>query len=96
VEPWREVQLQSEPSAAQTRSMEDVDDIKCSVNLAELTDEGSVVAVTADEDIHYNYCLLKVISNGVVTLDSDFKDDLGSVFSCGQRVLLGHFFHKKT
>lgn len=54
VEPWREVQLQREPSAAQTRSTKDAGDIEHSVHLAELTGEGSVVAVAADDDIHYD------------------------------------------
>ena len=96
VEQWREVQLQREPSAAQTRSTEDAGDIEHSINLAELAGEGSVVAVAADEDMDYEYYLLKVISNGVVTLESEHEDDYGSIFSCGQSVLIGHFFLREN
>ena len=44
----------------------------------------------------YEYYLLKVISNGVVTLESEHEDDYGSIFSCGQSVLIGHFFLREN
>ncbi|XP_068689864.1 uncharacterized protein [Montipora foliosa] len=96
VEPWREIHLQREPSAAQTRSVDDAGDIEHSVQLAELAVNGSVVAIAADEDLQYDYYLLKVVSDGVVRLESDFEDDYGSIFSCGQSVLLGHFFLREN
>lgn len=96
VEQWKETQIEREGSAALTRSTEDAGDIEHSVNLAELAGKGSVVAIAADDDRHYDYYLLKVISDGVVTLECGYEDDYGSVFSCGQSVILGHFFLREN
>ena len=96
VDQWRELQVQREPSAALTRSREDAGDIEHSVQLADLADKGTIVAVAADDDRHYDYYLLKVVSDGGVTLESNYEDEYGSVFSRGQRVLLGHFFLREN
>ena len=45
---------------------------ECSVDLAELTDDESVVPVAAYKDIHYDYNVINVVSNGAVTLGNDF------------------------
>lgn len=68
--------------------------LECSVDLAELTDDGSVVPVAADEDIHYDYNLIKAMVWSHLAVI--FEDNFSSVFSCGQRVLPRHFFLRKN
>lgn len=67
VKQWKETQIEREGSAALTRSTEDAGDIEHSVHLAELAGKGSVVTIAADDDRHYDYYLLKVVSDDVVT-----------------------------
>ena len=53
VDPWKEIQIEREPSGALTRSTADAGDVEHSINLSELADKRGVVAV-ATEDIEYN------------------------------------------
>lgn len=96
MEQWKETQIEREGSAALTRSTEDAGGIEHSVHLAELAGKGSVVAIAADDDRHYDYYLLKVVSDGVVILECGFEDDYGSVSSCGRSLLLRHFFLREN
>ena len=88
----RKTQIEREGSVALTRSTDDTGDIEHYVHLAELPGKGSVVAIAADDDSHYDYYLLKIISDGVVTLECGSEDQ----FSCEKGVLLGHFFQREN
>ena len=78
-------------STAITRNVEDNAEVTTDtgVKIADLAGEGSVVAVAADADSSYDYCLLKVISDTVVELSEDITDDYGSVYTTEQEVLNG-------
>ena len=53
------------------------------------------MAVTAVDDSHYDYYLLKVTSSGVISLQENFEGPhSGSIYSNGQAVLLGNFLRK--
>lgn len=49
-----------EPSGSTTRATEDVTTTEQSVQLADLATKDGVVAVGAEDDSHYDYCLLKI------------------------------------
>mgnify|MGYP001798294183 CR=1 FL=1 len=91
----KEVQLSREPSGTTTRGSEEINTHGGSVQLAEVVSQDSIVAVAAEDDSLYDYYLLKVTSNGVISLTEDLTDAYGSSYSKGQSVLLGVFFFLK-
>ena len=95
VEDWMEVSLQREASLPQTRSDEGGASAENSLLVADLATKDSVVVVAAD-DPQYDYYLLKVISNGIETLEHDTVDDYGSSFVEGQNIVRGHFFLREN
>ena len=94
VDDWKELNIERERSSAITRNAEENAQVTTdtAVKIADLSEEGSVVAVAADADSSYDYYLLKVTSDGVVELLEDVTDDYGSVYTTGQEVLKGNFF----
>ena len=62
------------------------------MRIADLATKGSVVAIAAADDPHYDYYLLKVTSDGVTELESAVTDDYGCSFERGSSVLKGNFF----
>ena len=76
---WKEVKLAREPSGSTTRAAEDVTTAEKWVQLADLATKDSIVAVTAEDDSHYDYYLLKITSDGVTKLKFDFKDQYGNI-----------------
>ena len=53
--------------------------------------------MTAEDDSHYDYYLLKVTSSGVISLQENFEDPYsGSIYSKGQAVLLENFFLREN
>ena len=93
---WNEMMLSREPSGAITRATEDASTMEQAVQLADLVTKDSVVAVAAEDDSHYDYYLLKITSNGVVSLEENFEDPYGNIYSKGQAVLLGNFFLREN
>ena len=93
---WNEMMLSREPSGAITRATEDASTMEQAVQLADLVTKDSVVAVAAEDDSHYDYYLLKITSNGVVSLEENFEDPYGNIYSRGQAVLLGNFFLREN
>ena len=93
---WKEVMLTREPSGAMTRTTEDASTIEHSVQVADLATKDSVVAVAAEDDSHYDYYLLKVTSEGLISLKENFEDAYGGSYSKGQTVLLGKFFLREN
>ena len=77
-------------STAITRNVEENAEVTTdiAVKIADLAGEGSVVAVAADADSSYHYCLLKVISDTVVELSEDITDDYGSVYTQSRKCLM--------
>ena len=74
-----------------TRTTEDASTIEQSLQVNDLVTKDSIVAVVAEDDGHYDYYLLKVISSGVIFLQENFEDPFsGSMYSKGQAVLLGN------
>lgn len=49
-------------------------------------------AIAAQDDDSYDYYLMKVTSNGLVTLRAEETDDYGCQFQAGNIVLKGQFF----
>ena len=93
---WKEIKLSREPSGTSTRGTEEVATHEESVQLADLATKDSIVAVAAEDDAHYDYYLLKVTSNGVISLTENFTDAYGSNYFEGQNVLLGNFFLREN
>ncbi|PFX26968.1 PiggyBac transposable element-derived protein 5 [Stylophora pistillata] len=94
---WKEIVLSREPSGVMTRTTEDASTIEHSVQVADLATKESTVAVAAEDDSHYDYYLLKVTSNGVISLQENFEDPYsGSIYSKGEAVLLGNFFLREN
>ena len=60
--------------------------------VTDLIEDNSIVEIAAEEDNHFDYYLLKVISSGAVVLESDESDDYGIAYPMGSYVLKGHFF----
>ena len=88
---WKEIVLSREPSGVMTRTTEDASTIEQSLQVNDLVTKDSIVAVVAEDDGHYDYYLLKVISSGVIFLQENFEDPFsGSMYSKGQAVLLGN------
>lgn len=54
--------------------------------------KGSTVAIAADDDPMYDFFLLKVTSEGVKELDSDYTDDYNFTALKGRQVLKGNFY----
>lgn len=48
-------------------------------------------AIVAQDDDSYDYYLMKVTSNGLVTLRAEETDDYGCQFQAGNIVLKGQF-----
>lgn len=95
---WKEVILERESSVATTRQA--VQDTEATlgdtaVRIADLTAEGSVVAIAAADDPDFEYYLLKVTSNGLVELEEAVTDDYGCTFPRGSVGLRGNFFYQR-
>lgn len=69
VDGWQEVRLTRDGEVSTRPHSEAAGD---HVNaLTDLTEGNSIVAITAEEDNHFDYYLLKLISSGAVVLESD-------------------------
>ena len=94
---WKETVLSRVPSGVMTRTTKDASTIEHSVQVADLATKDSIVAVAAEDDSHYDYCLLKVTSSGVISLQENFEDPYsGRIYSKGQAVLLVNFFSREN
>ena len=60
--------------------------------MADLAVKGSTVAIAADDDPMYDFYLLKVTSEGVEELESDYTDDHQCTAFRGEKVLKGNFY----
>ena len=92
---WKEMKLSRESSGASTRGTEEVATHEESVQLADLATKDSIVAVAAEDDVHYDY-LMQVTSGGVISLTENIKDADGSNYFKGENVLLGNFLLREN
>ncbi|KAK3753750.1 hypothetical protein QZH41_005245 [Actinostola sp. cb2023] len=92
VDNWVDVELTRAGAVAVTRQHKDCD-VNERVNaLTDLVEVNSIVAIAAADDSHYDYYLMKVVSNGATVLESDTIDDYGVGYQKGAFVLIGNFF----
>jgi len=91
---WKEVDISRDGSVATTRQATEapIVDHDTASHIADLVEKGSTVAIAADEDPMYDFYLLKVTSDGVEELESDFTDDYDNSALRGERVLKGNFY----
>lgn len=91
---WKEVSICRDGSVAATRQATETSilDHDTAGHIADLAVKGSTVAIAADDDPMYDFFLLKVTSEGVKELDSDYTDDYNFTALKGQQVLKGNFY----
>ena len=92
VDGWQEVRLTRDGEVTTTRQRSETAGGDRVNALTDLIEDNSIVAIAAEEDNHFDYYLLKVISSGAVVLESDESDDYGIAYPMGSYVLKGHFF----
>lgn len=91
---WKEVNIARDGSVATTRQAreENILDYDTASHIADLATNGSTVAIAADDDPMYDFYLLKVTSEGVEELESNFTDDYQVTALRGEQVLKGNFY----
>lgn len=91
---WKEVSICRDGSVAATRQATETSilDHDTAGHIADLAVKGSTVAIAAADDSMYDFFLLKVTSEGVKELDSDYTDDYNFTALKGQQVLKGNFY----
>lgn len=60
--------------------------------MADLAVKSSTVAIAAQDDVMYEFYLLKVSLDGIVELKEDFTDDYGSSYRAGHKILKERFY----
>lgn len=95
---WKEVVICRDGAVATTRQATEAPilDHDTASHIADLAEKGSTVAIAADDDPMYDFYLLKVTSDGVEELDSDFTDDYDNVALRGEQVLKGNFYLREN
>ena len=91
---WKEVIICRDGSVATTRQAaeEPILDHDTASHIADLAAKGSTVAIAADDDPMYDFYLLKVTSQGVEELESDYIDDYQCTALKGEEVIKGNFY----
>lgn len=94
VDDFENINLEREAYPAVTRSQDDQAPPTQPLHLhvADLVNKGSIIAIAAQDDDSYDYYLMRVISDSLVTLSTEETDDYGCQFQAGNTVLKGHFF----
>ena len=68
---WEEINLEREADPSRTRSTDDAGTILLSEGVADLATKDSIVAIAAVGDSQYDFYLLKILSEGTVTVLED-------------------------
>lgn len=89
---WKEEVITRDGQVAVTRQNQDSADAERVNGITDLVQVGSIVAIAAADDACYDYYLLKVSSQGAITLPCDTIDDYGAAYQEGAFVLEGNFF----
>lgn len=94
VDDFENIKLEREAYPAVTRSQDDQPPPTKPLHLhvVDLVNKCSIIAIAAQDDDSYDYYLMRVISDGLVTLSTEETDDYGCQFQAGNTVLKGHFF----
>jgi len=91
---WEEVEICRDGSVATTRQAaeEPILDHDTASHIADLAVKGSNVATAADDEPMYDFYLVKVTSEGVEELASNFTDDYHCTALRGEQVIKGNFY----